>query len=69
MLGVTCAKLAVAPVHLDEGRCLQSNGKIFVHFSAEPEIGAIQDVNPPRPKAIGLAEVLGVWVDLSGQAS
>ncbi len=37
-------------------------------FSAEPEMG-MQDVNPPRPKAIGPAEALGVRVDLSGQAS
>lgn len=37
--------------------------------SAEPEIKAIQDVNPPGPKAIGVAEALGVPVDLSGQAS
>lgn len=36
---------------------------------AEPETGSMQDVNPPRPKAIGPAEALGVRVDLSGQAS
>lgn len=41
----------------------------MISVEKKPEIKAMQDANPQRPKAIGPAEGLGLMVDLSGQAS
>ena len=44
-------------------------GVFLISVEIEPEMKAMQDTNPQRPKAIGLAKGLGLMVDLLGQAS